>query len=174
MPKYTVTASRFRKVTGKGDDRVMTRYRQGDTVELTTEDAERLLVTGGLVPFEEPTPETEVEPADLSEQGFAGPTLRDLGEDLGESPRTPGALSGQTADEGLQDTTGATGKPTPPSGEPTPEPEASGSPTTPLPDKYDSMDYADLQQAAKDAGLNSGGSAADIKARLRMKDAEQA
>lgn len=34
-------------------------------------------------------------------------------------------------------------------------------------DEYSSMDYAELQQAAKAKGLNGGGSAEDLRARLR-------
>jgi hypothetical protein len=37
-------------------------------------------------------------------------------------------------------------------------------------DEYSSMDYADLQQEAKGRGINAGGSADDIRARLREDD----
>lgn len=37
-------------------------------------------------------------------------------------------------------------------------------------DKYDDMDYSALQQAAKSRDLNGGGSAQDLRARLRADD----
>jgi hypothetical protein len=38
-------------------------------------------------------------------------------------------------------------------------------------DEYSEMDYSELQTAAKSAGLNAGGSADDLRARLREHDA---
>lgn len=38
-------------------------------------------------------------------------------------------------------------------------------------DEYSAMDYASLQKAAKDRGLNGGGSAEDLRTRLREYDA---
>lgn len=42
-----------------------------------------------------------------------------------------------------------------------------------LVDEYSSMDYAQLQKAAKDRDLSAGGSADDLRARLRADDADE-
>lgn len=40
-------------------------------------------------------------------------------------------------------------------------------------DEYDEMDYPTLQQTAKERGLNAGGSATDLRERLREADADE-
>lgn len=44
----------------------------------------------------------------------------------------------------------------------------------PEPDEFEDMDYPSLQQAAKARDLNAGGSADEIRARIRQHEAEQA
>jgi hypothetical protein len=41
-------------------------------------------------------------------------------------------------------------------------------------DQYSGMEYAELQQTAKERGLNAGGSTLDLQARLRDADAQAA
>lgn len=52
--------------------------------------------------------------------------------------------------------------------------EAGGTPETDGPDKYDEMSYADLQAEAKERTGNGGGSADDLRARLREQDTLEA
>ncbi len=40
-------------------------------------------------------------------------------------------------------------------------------------DQYDAMDYGELQQAAKSRNLNAGGSAEDLRTRLREADSDE-
>lgn len=66
------------------------------------------------------------------------------------------------------DTTGDTGEPLSPAALPQNQPEEPDEQE----DRYDAMSYPDLQREAKERDLNGGGSAEDLRERLRADDAE--
>lgn len=189
MPTYIVTANKFRmtkKVTENGQTRTeSTKYVKGDTVEMSADDAARLLRSGGLV--EEGTDLESVKPGARLPNSAAPLTP----EPVLTSPASPGARSGQTATEGLS---GAP-EPTPDAieahqealraaeaareefneaqggapGEPQ-APGEGGESTEDEGDGYDDLDYGDLQNLAKERGLEHTGKKTAIIERLREHD----
>lgn len=126
-------------------------YRRGDKIPLEQEDADRLLKDGSVTLWSE-APEEEKEAPEAT----------------GDAPVAPAAVSGQTADpvltEGGEEATVE---------DPNAEPGGGGGDAADTHDDgYDDLDYPALQKAAKDRGLNAGGSAEDIKARLREDDSK--
>lgn len=188
MAKYVVTAKKFRqtkRVTENGETRrVDTFFKFGDVVEMSPDDADRLLRSGGLVP-EGTDPNSVKVGARLPDSTALTP------EPTLTTPEAPGALSGQTADEGLREGTepspdaiqahqdsldaaakareefneangGAPAQPQAPTGD-----QSTGD--TPD-DGYEELKYPQLQNLAKSRNLNAGGSSEDLIARLREQD----
>lgn len=152
MPKYRVTATSYRRSVRTKDDatgdtvRIRTRYSRNDVVDLPADEAERLVLTGGLVPVDE-----DGEPDDSTQEALGLTATATPGVPAGTPGVAPGATSGQTADEGLRGDADATGDSEAPDGD----------------DVFEDMKYTDLQAAARDRGLSASGSSDDLKARLR-------
>lgn len=141
MPEYTVLADRHRTVKRNEQGRVTEtkRYRKGDTLVAEETEVRHLLAVGGLVlttDYEAPAVEAvEVQAV------------------------TPGALSGQTAEQGqpgvpLREEAGT-------------QHAAENEEGT----DYESWAYADLQRVAKQRTGDGSGAKADLVARLRKHDA---
>lgn len=188
MPTYIVTANKFRmtkKVTENGETRTeSTKYVKGDKVSMSADAAARLLRSGGLV--EEGADLESVKPGARLPNSAAPLTP----EPVLTSPASPGARSGQTATEGL----GGAPEPTPDAIEAhqaslaaaekareefnEAQGGAPGEPQTPGEgdedddegDGYDDLDYGDLQNLAKERGLEHTGKKTAIIERLREHD----
>lgn len=142
---YYLNSDRMR-VVQKNDRGLVTyrkRYGRGDEVDTSKiEDAqvENLLRTGALVESED----------DVAERGAPRPPYR--------GSEVTGAATGEAGENPEHDT------------DRTIMAEGDGEDDGELVDEYSGMDYAELQQAAKGRGLNAGGSADDLRARLRVDD----
>lgn len=132
------------------------RYRRGDEVDTSKMDeahVEALIKKGTLVSSEDDLPETE-------SAGATTPVSPPFG--AATAPSTPGTLGpdadeieGSTPDDGTEDADTA---------------DADVDEEEHDVDAYDSMDYAALQAEAKKRDLNAGGSAQDLRVRLRADD----
>lgn len=140
------------RVVERNDRGIVTyrkRYRKGDEVDTSHMDeahVEALVESGALVASGD----------DLSEQGSATAT----------EPTSPpfGASTQGPGDATLTEATSGDGGPTEGS-------NASDEDEHEV-DRYDAMDYAELQAEAKSRGLNAGGSGTDLRDRLREADSE--
>lgn len=178
MTDYIVLADKHRvteRVTENGETiTVSTIYGKGDKVSLKDADAQRLLRSGGIAKIGE-----DGEP--VLTAGARFPDSAVVPTTTGDRVESPGALSGQVADEGLREAS-------------VPSPEAleahqatldaqekarqdflatqEGGGATPD-DGYDELDYPQLQAEAKTRNLDSTGKKKEIIARLRAYDADQ-
>lgn len=137
------------------------RYKRGDEVDtskMESEYVEALVAKGTLV-------QSESDVAEPADAGDTPPTSPPFG--AATAPSVPGE-DGPDADE-MEGTEQDTGEEEKPEGfeEATGEGDDEAEHDV---DEYDAMDYADLQQVAKSRDLNAGGSAADLRARLRDDD----
>lgn len=140
--KYIVTANAFRQTVKDGDDTHYVRHTRGDEVELTKQEAERLVATGGLALADE----DQVLSTQTSTQTVGTPDPP-----AGTTGTEPAATSGQTADEGLRGDADAEGDSSAPEGD----------------DVFEAMSYPELQDAARSRGLDAGGKKGDLLDRLR-------
>lgn len=129
------------------------RHPRGATVEMTEGEADRLVRAGGLVLASDADDEGGLSEAE-QEQRTSGAAAAG-GVTGGDGEVHPDHL-GPEDDEDLTEEGDDSDE------EEEPEPETDG---------LDEMEYADLQQAAKSRNLNAGGSADDLRARIREYDA---
>lgn len=178
---YVLLADAYNHYEVDEKDRILgtVSYKKFDEVEMEEGDAKRLLDTGSLVlksDYEARQPSQIV----LTAGGQAVKAPKSETDvtvnPTATAPMTPGALSGLTADAGLVDPDYSGGD----SKAPGEDEEVVGSvvgaphndPATA--DPFARLDYPTLKAKAKEAGLNTNGSAADLADRLRAKAAEDA
>lgn len=180
MTEYIVLANKHRvvkKTTENGETiRTSTIYKKGDKITLSSDDANRLLRSGGIAEIGE-----DGEPV-LATAGARLPNSTVVPVSTGDRIESPGALSGQVADEGLREAT----KPSPEALEAhaatlaaqeqarKAHAESQGGGGGEVPDDgYDDLDYPQLQAEAKQRELEHTGKKKEIIARLRAYDADQ-
>lgn len=159
--EFRLLAPRFRKVEKFFEEGVVrhggTRYRRGDLLDLSEEDAERLLRVGAVQRATDTPPWEVVEPEFEPEEEGGD-------EDSTETPTTP---------EAAQDPENA------PSPEPVPEapvpptesPETEENEEPPAePVDYSTWDYSDLREEASKRGLDTSGKKPEIASRLAAHD----
>lgn len=152
--KYILNRAQMRLVgkNEKGNVNHRKRYRKGDEVDVSVldEDRVKVLVEAGVFV----TSEDDLE--DTPDAGDTSPVSPPFGAATVGSDGTSGPLPV----EGEEDS-----EPEPES-DPDEGEKSDGSEEHEV-DEFDEMDYATLQQAAKNANLSAGGSAEDLRVRLR-------
>lgn len=163
----TTEAMRVVERNDKGNVTYRKRYRKGDEVDTSHMDeahVENLVAKGTLVESEDDVPEGQ-DAGDISP--VSGPFGAAAAHQDGTTPAAPPV-------EPVQDDGSVAANTLTPS-----NPESQIEPPAPSGDdeddveevdQYSDMDYADLQQTAKSRGLNAGGSAEDLRTRLREDD----
>jgi hypothetical protein len=149
---YFLNTSAMRVVdrNERGNVTYRKRYRKGDEVDVSHIDEARvkyLVEKGTLVQSED----------DLSAAQDAGDATPHSGPYGAETSDAPSTLDAPREDGEQESTEG--------------EGEGEGEEEVEDVDEYSEMDYATLQQEAKSRDLNAGGSAEDLRARLREDDA---
>jgi hypothetical protein len=154
--KYILNRAQMRIVgkNDKGNVNHRKRYRKGDEVDVSVLDSDRVQV--------------------LVDAGVFVTSEDDLTEvpDAGDTSGVSGPFGAATV--GSDGTSGPLPEDTPVSTQGTADADEDGDSDSDeddeeghLVDEFDEMDYASLQQAAKAADLNAGGSAEDLRVRLR-------
>ena len=157
MPKYIVTANVHLHVKTDAEGRITERkrYRRGSEVTLSEGEADRLVRAGGLRLASESG-------SDSDDEG--------LRETLTARAATLGATDPAEVTESPSGVTGGDGEEFD-LGDPDFPGEDDGDESEAEEDEFEDMSYPDLQKAAKDRDLNAGGSAEDLRARIREHEA---